>query len=84
MASKNRNADPWESQARLLLAPLAEQPPKPKPNLTDDVLDQVYASISMGDILEFSTTVLVREHLGVVIAAVGPLLVDRGRTSTHD
>jgi len=85
MTSRNGNSEPWEREARSLLAPLTIQEPRPKPTLPEEVMNHAYASMSVRDIVEFSTTVLVREHLCLSIGALTSLFgLENGRSPNHD
>lgn len=74
MPSKNGNREQWEREARSLLAPLVDHEAKARPTLAEEAMNRTYASMSVRDIVEFSTTVLVKEHLWSSIAALASLL----------
>lgn len=85
MTFENGNNEPWEREARSLLAPLTMQEPRVNPTLPEEVMNHAYASISVRDIVEFSTTVLVREHLCLSIGALTSLMgLENGRRPNHD
>lgn len=85
MPSTNGNREQWEQEARSLLAPLADREPRAGPALAEAAMTRAYASMSVRDIVEFSTTVLVREHLWSSIGALAALLRPAsGRTRNHD
>lgn len=85
MTFGNGNNEPWEREARSLLAPLTMQEPRVNPTLPEEVMNHAYASISVRDIVEFSTTVLVREHLCLSIGALTSLMgFENGRRPNHD
>ena len=85
MPSKNENREQWEREARSLLAPLMDYEAKARPTLADAAMNRTYASMSLRDIVEFSTTVLVKEHLWSSIATLASLLQPASRrTRNHD
>ena len=85
MTSRNGNSESWEREARSLLAPLTMQEPRVNPTLPEEVMNHAYASMSVRDIVEFSTTVLVREHLCSSIGALTSLMgLENGRRPNHD
>ena len=85
MAFRNDNREEWERDGRSLLAPLTERDPKPRRALVESAIDRAYASMSVRDIVEFSTAVFVKEHLWSSIQALTSLLRgDNGRTQNHD
>lgn len=85
MPSRKSNGEHWEREARSLLAPLMDQEPRARPTLADAAMNRTYASMSVRDIVEFSTTVLARGHLWASIAALASLLRPAsGRTKNHD
>ena len=85
MTFENGNNEPWEREARSLLAPLTMQEPRVNPTLPEEVMNHAYASISVRDIVEFSTTVLVREHLCLSIGALTSLMgLENGRRPNRD
>lgn len=85
MTFGNGNNEPWEREARSLLAPLTMQEPRVNPTLPEEVMNHAYASISVREIVEFSTTVLVREHLCLSIGALASLMgLENGRRPNHD
>ena len=85
MASSKADNEAWEHEAEGLLSPLVRREPQANPMLSEAVMNRVYASITIGDILEFSTAVLVREHLcsAVEVLTCG-LGAKNGRTPNHD
>ena len=85
MTSRNGNSEPWEREARSLLAPLTIQEPRVRPTLPEAIMNHAYASMSVRDIVEFSTTVLVREHLCLSIGALTSLIgLENGGRPNHD
>ena len=85
MASRNTDLDAWEHEARRLLSPLAREQPQANPMLSEAAMNRVYASMTIGDILEFSTSVLVREHLCSSVELLACVLgTKNGRTPNHD
>lgn len=70
MQSTNGNNGKWEQQAGILLAPLAARVPEDNPQLTDRILGQVHASVCACDIVELTTTVFVKEHIGSTMGAL--------------
>ena len=85
MASGNDNREEWERDGRSLLAPLLERDPKPRRTLVEAAMNRTYASMSIRDIVEFSTAVFVKQHLWPSIEALTALLRgDNGRTRNHD
>ena len=84
MTSRHGNSEPWEREARSLLAPLTTQEPRVNPTLPEAVMNHAYSSMSVRDIVEFSTTVLVREHLCSSIGALTSLLgLENGEAPNH-
>jgi len=85
MTSRNGNSEPWEREARSLLAPLTIQEPRAKPAFPEAVMNHAYVSMSVRDIVEFSTTVLVSEHLCLSIGVLTSLFgLENGRRPNHD
>ncbi len=85
MAAKDGKTEQWEQEARSLLGPLTEQEPRARPALAEAAMNRAYASLSVRDIVEFSTTVLVKEHLWSSIGALAALLRPAsGRTENRD
>lgn len=79
MEQNNGNTSQWEPQARTLLAPLSAHLRDSNPNLATDVLDRVYASISLRDLVDLNTSALLKEHLKSTIGAFGFLIFNSRR-----
>lgn len=85
MPTKNGSREQWEREAQGLLAPLVDHEPRARTTLADAAMNRTYASMSVRDIVEFSTTVLVREHVWSSIAALASLFRPASRrTEKHD
>lgn len=85
MPPKTGKREQWERDGQSLLAPLMDREPTARPTLADAAMDRAYASMSFRDIVEFSTTVLVKEHLWSSIEALASLLRPASRrTRDHD
>ncbi len=85
MANRIKDKEFREEDARRLLAPLMDREPKPRRTLAEAAISRTYASMSIRDIVEFSTTVFVKEHLWSSIGALISLLrADNRRTQNHD